>query len=404
MMSQLWKFLSSLRLGRELSEPGELDERHRPSASSGRGKKAGSIAEYLDDCRRKVEAARTGLDDSERAWVIDGNSPFMLRPDSEGRVKRGILMVHGLTDSPYMMRDIARFFQQQGFLVLAMQLPGHGTRPGDLLDACWQDWVDEHQHLLDLLGAEVDDIYMLGFSIGATLNLYQSVRNKNIKGQFLFAPAVRVPAVAQLTCSFTWLGKWWKRLAWFDLQPDTDVFKYESIANRAICEVHRVIMALNRVSTLVERPIPLFVVASENDATVDSGAILHWFAQQKGVPRRMLYYSTGDPLVPPDVKTIAARFPDQNIRSFAHTALLQSPDNPHYGARGSYRFCTHYYRLDRKKYERCKNDQESCLGEMFDETEDCPVIRRLTYNPLFEDMLADIREFLLELDQDASGR
>jgi len=113
----------------------------------------------------------------------------------------------------------------------------------------------------------------------------------------------------------------------------------------------------------------------------------------------MLYYSTGHPAVPSGVKTVAAKFPDQNIRSFAHTSLLQSPANPHYGAHGSYRFCTHYYRLDRHKYDLCKNGQESCLGEIFNETADCPVVRRLTYNPLFEDMLADIREFLVELEQ-----
>jgi len=403
-MSQFWKFFSSLRLDSKLSEPEKLSERHCPSASGNESrKKAGSIAEYLEDCRRRVEAARTGLDDRQRAWVVEGNSPFMLTPDSEGRAKRGILMVHGLSDSPYMMRDIAGFFQQQGFLVLAMQLPGHGTRPGDLLDASWQDWVDEHQHLLGLLGAEVDDVYLLGFSIGAALNIYQSVRNENIKGLFLFAPAVRVPAAAQLACPLARLGKWWRRLAWFDTQPDSDDFKYESLTNRSICEVHKLVAALNRVSTLVERKIPLFVVASEDDATIDSAAILRWFSRQKGAPRRMLYYSTGHPVVPPGVKTIAAEIPDQNIKSFAHTALLQAPDNPHYGALGSYRFCTHYYLLDRQKYQRCKNGQESCLGEMFDETEDCPVVRRLTYNPLFEDMLADIREFLLELDQTVSG-
>ncbi|MFQ5643153.1 MAG: alpha/beta hydrolase [Thiogranum sp.] len=383
-----------------------MGERHRPAARAGEDcDRADSIEAYLDACRKRVEAARCGMDDRERAWVVEGNSPFMLRPepDGDGRTRRGILMVHGLTDAPFMMRDIAGFFQQQGFLVLAMQLPGHGTRPGDLLDIRWQDWVEAHQHLLDLLGAEVDDLYLLGFSIGATLNLYQSVRNSHIKGLFLFAPAVRVIAAAQLTCPLAWLGKWWWRMNWFNVQPDSDAFKYESLSNRAICEAHRLIRALHRVSTLVQREIPLFVVASEKDATVDSGAILKWFARQTGAPRRMLYYSTGHPAVPAGVRVVPASFPQRNIRSYAHTALLQAPDNPHYGAAGSYRFCTHYYQLDPHKYELCKRGEESCLGEMFDESGDCPVIRRLTYNPSFDEMLAEIREFLLELEPKESG-
>jgi hypothetical protein len=31
---------------------------------------------------------------------------------------------------------------------------------------------------------------------------------------------------------------------------------------------------------------------------------------------------------------------------------------------------------------------------MFDESSDCQIIRRLTYNPLFEEMLGEIREFM----------
>jgi hypothetical protein len=34
---------------------------------------------------------------------------------------------------------------------------------------------------------------------------------------------------------------------------------------------------------------------------------------------------------------------------------------------------------------------------MFDESADCEVIRRLTYNPLFEELLAEIKVFLDEL-------
>jgi hypothetical protein len=108
----------------------------------------------------------------------------------------------------------------------------------------------------------------------------------------------------------------------------------------------------------------------------------------------MLYYTAGKPRVPAFVKCIPSRFPEHRIRSFAHTSLIHSPANPHYGARGSYRFCTHYYRLDRWKYERCKAGEEDCLGEMFDESSDCQIIRRLTYNPLFEEMLGEIREFM----------
>lgn len=388
-MIHFWNFLRTLPIGHELSE------RHRPYAADRAFlTQAGSIESYLDACRQRVEAARTDLEGNQAAWVIEGNSPFVLKPDSNDGPRRGILMVHGLSDSPFMMRDLGQFFQRQGFYVLAMQLPGHGTRPGDLLDVHWRDWVASHQRLLELLEAEVDDVYLLGFSAGATLNLYQSLRNNTIKGLFMFAPALRISAMARLAGPLSHYGKLWRRFSWFELQPDSDYFKYESLTNRAIHEVYEMIKAVWRLASRTERRLPVFVAASENDVAVDSRATLDWFSRQRGLPKRMLYYSTGHPWVPDKVTLVPAQLPDQNIKSFSHTALMQSPSNRHYGKQGGHCFCTHYYHLDPEKYRRCKARQEDCLGEMFDESADCEVIRRLTYNPLFEDMLAEIRVFL----------
>ncbi len=302
-------------------------------------------------------------------------------------------MVHGLTDSPFALRDMAKFFHQMGFYVLAMQLPGHGTRPGDLLDMRWRDWVRAHQHLLELLRREADNIYAFGFSAGAALSIYQSLLNPVIRGLFLFSPALGVAPLAGLSVPLSRLGRRWRRLAWFDVQPDTDCFKYESLANRAIAEVYAMIRMVRQLGMINERKMPIFAACSERDATLDSRATLDWFGRQPGA-RKLLYYTTGHPAVPANVKCVPARFPDRHIQSFAHTSLTQSPANPHYGANGSHRTCNHYFRLDPSKYERCKAGQEDCLGEIFDDSDDCPVIRRLTYNPLYEEMLGELREFM----------
>jgi len=249
-VSKILHFLASLPIGRQLSE------RHRPSGlPTAPQEPPDSIESYLDACRRKVEAARTDLDSQQRAWIVEGNSPYVLKPDAPGRPGRGILMLHGLSDSPFLVRDIARYFHRKGFYVLAMQLPGHGTRPGDLLHVSWKDWATAHQQLLELMRAEVDDIYLLGFSAGATLNLYQSIRNADIKGLFMFAPALRISFMSWLACPLAYLGKWSRRLAWFDVQPDTDCFKYESLTTRSICEVREMIKAVRRLNALVEREI-----------------------------------------------------------------------------------------------------------------------------------------------------
>ncbi len=372
----------------------ELSVRHRlltPSSQWMEG--VASLPDYLRVCRARVEASRADLDAAaDPRAVVDGNSPFLLEPGAGSG--RTILMTHGLSDSPFLMRDIGEWFRARGFRVLSMQLPGHGTRPGDLLDVRWQDWLRAQRALIDFLEEEGDELYLLGFSLGAILSLYQALHAPRFRALFLFSPAIRVTRLVRLACPLAAAGRWLPRAAWFDVQPDTDSFKYESLTNRAICEVYRLILAHRRLATLTRLDTPLFVAASENDATIDSRAILGWFARQQGAPRRMLYYSTGSPDVPAGVRVIGASLPERRIRSYAHTALLSAPDNPHYGEGGALRFCTHYYRLDPDKYRRCKAGEEDCLGEMFDESDDCRVLRRLTWNPRWDEMLDEIGRFL----------
>ena len=124
----------------------DLAARHRCSGyNSAYRSDARSVEEYLAEWRDKVAAARTDLDGPRAQHIIEGNSPFVLKPDTPERPQRGILMVHGLSDSAFLVREIGEFFRQQGFYVFAMLLPGHGTRPGDLLEIRWQDWLQAHQ-------------------------------------------------------------------------------------------------------------------------------------------------------------------------------------------------------------------------------------------------------------------
>jgi len=387
-----------------LSSGFELSERHCLKTSGHKWMQGvESIDDYLRVCRQRVADSRTDLDTENSASIIDGNSPFQLFPDNDGGTRRTILMTHGLTDSPFLMRDIGGWFQSQGFRVLSMQLPGHGTRPGDLLDVRWQDWVKAQRQLIDLLADDSDELYLLGSSLGSILSLYQALHTPRFRALFLFAPAIRTTPLVRAACPLAMAGRWWQRAAWFDVQPDTDIFKYESLASRVLCEVYRLTEAHQRLASITQLKTPLFVVASEKDATIDSPAILDWFAQQKSTQKQMLYYSTGTPEVPENVQVLNARFPERRIRSYSHTSLLNPPENPYYGENGTLRFCTHYYRLDPEKYRRCKAGKEDCLGEMFDEPEEHQVIRRLTWNPGYADMLTEIQAFLERLpDANAS--
>ena len=65
------------------------------------------------------------------------NRSFELVP---AEIRGAALLVHGLSDSPYSMRALADTLYAQGYYVLALRLPGHGTVPAGLTDVSWRDW------------------------------------------------------------------------------------------------------------------------------------------------------------------------------------------------------------------------------------------------------------------------
>lgn len=346
-----------------------------------------------------IRTVRTGLDAGTADEVIEGNAPFLLKAGaaSAGARTRAILMVHGLTDSPFVTRDLAGYFSNRGFTVLSILLPGHGTCPGDLLHVSWRDWLRAQADALDVLAEQYDELYLCGFSLGAALNLYQAVTDRRIQGLFLFSPALRLTPVANLTCALNKLSRWAPYLKWIDIQPDEDPYKYESIAANAVCQTRHLVKRVEELLHLSRLAMPVFVAASEDDVTVQSAAVIGFFEGLLAEHKRLLYYSRRTPGLPAKARVIDSKLSGQKIISSSHMAMMVAPDNPHYGQQGDYAFCNHYYRSNPDKYRRCKAFKEDCLGEIFSNNDSTQVLRRLTYNPCYSELVRDLDEFIEKL-------
>lgn len=66
----------------------------------------------------------------------DWNRSFVLMP--LGKPRGGVVLLHGLTDSPYSVRYLAQLWQQRGYVAVVPRLPGHGTAPGALTAVDWE--------------------------------------------------------------------------------------------------------------------------------------------------------------------------------------------------------------------------------------------------------------------------
>ncbi|HHP7233946.1 MAG TPA: alpha/beta hydrolase, partial [Desulfobacterales bacterium] len=86
----------------------------------------------------------------------------------------GVLLLHGMSDSPYSLRALGLHLSERGFWVIGLRLPGHGTAPSGLLDLQWADMAAAVRlgvaHLADRLGP-TKPIHLIGYSTGAPLAL-----------------------------------------------------------------------------------------------------------------------------------------------------------------------------------------------------------------------------------------
>lgn len=353
-----------------------------------------------------IAQAHVGLDAGGLRRIVEGNAPFELIPPAgypPGKDKiyrRGILLTHGLSDSPYFMRYLAAFFQENGFRVMAVLLPGHGTRPGDLLDVRWQEWAKAVSYGVDKLAFEVDEVYLAGFSAGGALSVYQSICDQRVRGLFLFAPALKISsnaAWANAHKAYSWLAPSAK---WLSIKPDTDIYKYESFPKNAAAQMHALTLAVRGLMAKSKVQIPVFAAVSQDDATVISAATVQFMAHAPHPANKLVYYFSNADKIPADlaagkIDCVNSVFPQLRIISSAHTAIVLPSEDAYYGEHGEYCNCIHYYPGEMGKFSACKRQPEQALrGEITEENLKAGTLRRLMYNPNFDTLKASMRKFI----------
>lgn len=384
-----------------------LEARHQPSGLNSRfnGDHL-AFAEYVARSRDMITQVHAKISAANLAKIVEGNAPFELKPATvhpAGQKKpyrRGVLLTHGLTDSPYFMRHLAEIFQQDGFRVMAILLPGHGTQPGDLLDVTWHEWTRAVAYGTDRLAEEADEVYLAGFSAGGALSIYHSLRDRRVRGLFLFSPALSITsraALANLHKLYSWLTPSAK---WITIHPDRSLYKYESLPKNAAAQMHALTMRLNALLRKHEIDIPVFAAASQDDTTANTPATLAFMAHARHPCSRLVLYTTDTGKAPPGIpaeklELVHSVVPEQNILSSAHTAVVLPPDDPHYGADGDYTNAIHYYPDDMEKYEACHNNSGEILqGEITEENLRAGILRRLMYNPNFAALKISMKRFI----------
>jgi alpha-beta hydrolase superfamily lysophospholipase len=407
-----------------------------------------TFADYVSQTTRRLQADRWEIpeeSEAQRKERIERISPheWPLRSGCGGRASAGVLLVHGLTDSPYLMRDLGDFFRGVPgacYLVRSILLPGHGTRPGDLLEVQVDDWHAATRYGIRSFAGRVSDLHIVGFSTGAALAIYEALATEpsapRIRSLILLSPLIRPHGVgaqhhliARLIVGARRLVPRWR---WMEVGEDRDYAKYESFPANA---AYQVLVLADQLATKLTRnvPVPVFAALVAEDQTVSVDRALEFFLGRTdpSLPGHLVLYVGSGPAaveykgkvvqyaskygVDPArvaVVEVSQRSDDGRVvRELSHTSTPVAPSNPHYGANGDYANCLHYRERGRwDRYCAClppaQRGQRCAIG-----VREWPVIqygersrenveradmlvRRQTYNTKFPELLDAIQRFL----------
>jgi len=107
--------------------------------------------------------------------------------------KTGVLLLHGFTATPFEVRRLAEFFIDKGLSVAAPVLAGHATKPEDMLNIHWKDWLKTSEESYAQLANHCDRIFVGGESTGAVVSLLMAALHLEIAGVLAYSPAMRLP-------------------------------------------------------------------------------------------------------------------------------------------------------------------------------------------------------------------
>jgi alpha-beta hydrolase superfamily lysophospholipase len=219
----------------------------------------------------------------------DFNRSFVLEPD--GTPRGVVVLLHGLTDSPYSQRHTARMYRDRGFLALVIRMPGHGTVPAGLTSATWEDWLAATRLAVREARRRVPapaPLHIVGFSNGGALALkyaLDAIQNPELARPdrlVLISPMIgitrfaRFAGLAGLPAFFPAFAK----ASWLGILPEFNPFKYNSFPVNGARQSYQLTQVLQqqildfRRSGLLEQLPPVLTFQSVMDFTVSTPAII----------------------------------------------------------------------------------------------------------------------------------
>jgi alpha-beta hydrolase superfamily lysophospholipase len=198
----------------------------------------------------------------------------------------GILLLHGMSDSPYSLRALGESFHASGATVVGLRVPGHGTAPSGLVEVSWLDMAAAVRIAVKHVRESVGDrpVQLVGYSNGGALAVHYALETledpklPKVDRLVLLSPEIGISPAASMAVWQGRLGHWLglEKLAWTSINLEYDPYKYGSFAVNAGDQAYRITTVIDKQLSrmakeqkLADFP-PTLAFQSAIDATVSA--------------------------------------------------------------------------------------------------------------------------------------
>lgn len=214
----------------------------------------------------------------ERNW---NRSHVLESPEPVG----GVLLVHGLSDSPYSLRKLGERLHREGYTVIWLRVPGHGTSPSALANVSCRDWTAAVRVAVQGVRQRIPDhcpLILGGYSNGGALCVQYALASiedeslAKVDAITLFSPMIGINPMARITRLYhtVALVSGNKKAQWSNLDAEVDPFKYSSWPMNASVQAWNITQAVERglaklaKAGRAEELPPILAMQSVVDSTV----------------------------------------------------------------------------------------------------------------------------------------
>jgi alpha-beta hydrolase superfamily lysophospholipase len=222
-------------------------------------------------------------------FAQDWNRSYVVEP--QGPPVGGVVLLHGLTDSPYSQRHIAARYAQHGFVAIVPRLPAHGTVPAALTDVEWEDWLAATRLAVREARRRVGPslpLHLVGFSNGGALAMkyaLDAIEDPVLTPPdriMLISPNIGITAFARFAglAGLPAVLPKFAKAAWLAVIPEFNPFKYNSFPVNGGRQTWRMTQALQDQILRLARDgqldelAPVLTFQSVIDFTVSTRAII----------------------------------------------------------------------------------------------------------------------------------